>query len=239
LVARNQSSETNERDNVMIGCVLIAAGTVGLIRLAHLRRYGCGGPCGGGWHGGWHHHRHGHHGHGDGDHGGPFGPGAGRGRGFGRRFVLRGILDRIEASPAQERVIVAAADEFHDEVHKVRGELRKSRGEVADAFRKPTFDGVLLGELFARHDTSIEGLRKAFVGLTAKVHDALDEKQRSRLADIIESGPGFFRGGGLFRGGWGRHDHNHDHNHDSGFGDHGPARHDPERHDFDRSGGGW
>jgi len=31
------------------------------------------------------------------------------------------------------------------------------------------------------------------VGALAKVHDALDEKQRERLADLIESGPGFFR----------------------------------------------
>ena len=84
---------------------------------------------------------------------------------------------------------------------KFRGELRQSRTDIAGAFRKPQFDEVALGELYARHDTAIEGLRRAFVGLGAKVHDALEEKQRSRLADLIEAGPRFWRGG-LFRSGW-------------------------------------
>jgi hypothetical protein len=72
---------------------------------------------------------------------------------------------------------------------------------------------VLLGELFARHDTELESLRKAFVGLTAKVHDALDDKQRSRLADIVEAGPRFFR--------------------------HGPFREARARGGFDHAGWGW
>jgi hypothetical protein len=48
--------------------------------------------------------------------------------------------------------------------------------------------------MFARHDTTLETLRKAGMGALAKVHDALDERQRARLADMIESGPGYFRG---------------------------------------------
>jgi hypothetical protein len=197
----------------MIGCVLATMGVIGLLKMAHHRRHGCGG---------WrrhfhHHHRHhggwdGHHGpfgrfdvDGDGDQDGDnvgFGPGyddlGGGPRGFGRRIIMRGVLDRLETTPAQERVIFAAAEEFRAEVAKFRGELKKSRGDVAAAFRKPSFDEVILGELYARHDTAIEGLRRAFVGLGAKVHDALDEKQRARLADIIESGPRFM-GGGFFR----------------------------------------
>jgi hypothetical protein len=129
--------------------------------------------------------------------------------GMGRRFVMRGIIERLterlETTPAQEKVIFAATDEFREAITKVRGELRKSRGDVAEAFRKPSLDEVMMGELFARHDTEIEGLRRAFVGVTAKVHDALDEKQRARLADLIESGRGFFRGrggGGPYRRAW-------------------------------------
>jgi hypothetical protein len=180
----------------MIGCFLAAVGAVGLVKLIHARRHGCGvGRWGGG---GWHDHDH---------RGGHFR----RRGGFGRRFFLRGIMDRLETTPAQERVIVAAADEFHEATRKLRGELRKSRGDVAAAFRRPSFDEVLLGELYARHDSAIEELRRSFVGLGAKVHDALDEKQRARLADMIESGPRFFRRGfdddgarddGRERGGW-------------------------------------
>jgi hypothetical protein len=64
---------------------------------------------------------------------------------------------------------------------------------------------VLFGELYARHDRAIEDLRKAFVGATAKIHDALDERQRARLADLIESGPRFGGGGfgrGFYRSRW-------------------------------------
>jgi hypothetical protein len=179
----------------MIGCVLAAVGAIGLIKAAHRYRHGCGGPWGGGWR--RHHHHHGYD-HGPGEFGGEFGDddfGPRRPGGFGRRFVMRGIMDRLETTPAQERVIVAAVDEFHEAAGKLRGEARRSRGDVAAAFRKPSFDEVLLGELYARHDTALEELRKAFVGVGAKVHDALDEKQRARLADLIESGPGFFRRG--------------------------------------------
>ena len=71
------------------------------------------------------------------------------------------------------------------------GETRRSRQEIADALRQPTFDGVVLGEQFARHDTVIEGARKAFVGLVARVHDTLEPEQRTRLATLVERGPRF------------------------------------------------
>jgi hypothetical protein len=179
----------------MIGCVLLgAAGLFMAAKMFHWRRHGCGG------YGRWGHHD--HHDH----HSEPWEPGGGGG--FGRGFVLRGIAERLDASPAQERVIRDAADELHEAAHKLRGEARRTRADVADAFRKPSFDAVMFGELFARHDRSLEELRKAFVGAGAKVHDALDERQRARLADLIEQGPwGWRRGGGGGwggRGGWGR-----------------------------------
>lgn len=195
----------------MIGCVLATVGVIGLLKVAHHRRHAYG-YCGGGWgrRSFLHHHmhqgpRHGGFGPGwdDGDGAADWGgPDALRGGRWGRRFILGGVLDRLEATPAQERVISAAVEEFQGEAAKLRGELRNSRTDIAGAFRKPQFDEVALGELYARHDTAIEGLRRAFVGLGAKVHDALEEKQRARLADMIEAGPRFWRGG-LFRG-WGR-----------------------------------
>jgi hypothetical protein len=211
----------------MIGCVLATVGVIGLLRMAHHRRhgygygYGCGGRWGRRFFGHHHHHGRRHGGFGGGwdggedfgpegqegpeGHHGPDGPfGRGGPAGWGRRFVVSGVLDRLEATPAQERVIFAAVDEFRTEAAKLRGELRKSRGDVAGAFRKPQFDEVMMGELYARHDVAIEGMRKAFVGLGAKVHDALDEKQRAQLAHLIESGHGFWGGGGFMRAPWGR-----------------------------------
>jgi hypothetical protein len=107
--------------------------------------------------------------------------------------MARVISDRLEATPAQEKVIHDAVEEFREAATKLRGEGKKTRADVAGAFRKGHFDEVLFGELFARHDGALTELRKAFVGMGARIHDALDDKQRARLADLIESGPGAFR----------------------------------------------
>ena len=116
--------------------------------------------------------------------------------GGGPMVFLRGVLHRIGARPEQEETIRAAVDELKDTASSLRGEGRRTREEIADAFRKPGFDEVAMGELFARHDGAIERLRKALVGTLAKTHDALDEKQRHRLADLIAAGPRAFRGFG-------------------------------------------
>jgi hypothetical protein len=126
---------------------------------------------------------------------------AGEGRwggwhGGGPGVVLRGVMNRIGARPDQEETIRAAVNELKDSFSGLRGEGRKTREEIADALRKPGFDEVAMGELFARHDTVLEGLRKSLVGALAKTHDALDEKQRHRLADLLASGPRAFRGFG-------------------------------------------
>ena len=205
----------------MIGCLIFGSlAAMGIARAIHHRRF-CGSWHGGGWHGGgWHGHRHWHGWYGgphardewgtfDGEDGADFrSPFAdadfrglgGFGRSFGgKRFFVRRILEHVRATPAQERVISAAVEEFRDELKKnVGGEGRRTRKEIVDALRRSTFDGVLLGEQFARHDTILESGRKAFVGLVAKIHDALEPEQRERLADLLERGPRF----GSMRGAW-------------------------------------
>lgn len=212
----------------MIGCLILGGlAAMGVARAIHHRRM-CMAWGGGGWHGRWHHGWHGPGGRGfpgggwgrfdeepvemggapypdngwgggggwgGGDRGGfaPFGGGRMR-----KRFVVRAVLDHVRATPAQERVIGAAFEEFRDEMKRVSGgEGRRTRQEIVDALRRPTFDGVVLGEQFARHDTVLETARKSFVGLVAKIHDALEPEQRDRLAELIERGPRFFGG---FRG---------------------------------------
>ena len=176
----------------MIGCLifggLAAMGVARAIHHHHHHRlhWGWGGGCRGGWrHGGW------------GDPGGDWGayddgeraefggfphaphgeggwggfPGFAGGSRLRKRFIVRAILEHVRATPAQERAIGAAFEEFRDEMKRVGGgEGRRSRQEIVDALRRPSFDGVVLGEQFARHDTVIESARKAFVGLVAKIH---------------------------------------------------------------------
>ena len=72
-------------------------------------------------------------------------------------------------------------------------------GFYSTHMRNESFDEVLFGELFARHDSAIEAMRKAVMGAIGKVHAVLEPKQRERFAELIESG-GLFRGFGGFGG---------------------------------------
>lgn len=111
-------------------------------------------------------------------------------------FFLRRVFQSLDTTPGQEKVIRAAVEELIQVASKHRGEMQKSREDVARAVRGPSFDETVMGELFARHDASLEELRKAALGALGKTHEALDEEQRKRLASMIE------RAGG-FRGAWG------------------------------------
>jgi Spy/CpxP family protein refolding chaperone len=108
------------------------------------------------------------------------------------------LSHELEATPAQEKVIADALREMQGAIEKHRGEFRESRGDVAKAVRSEHFDEVLFGELFSRHDTAIEAVRKAAMGALGKVHAVLEPKQRERLAEMIEGG--LFRGLRGFRG---------------------------------------
>ncbi len=188
----------------MLGFLIGTACLIGLIKVLRggfRRGYGhggwSGGSCGGGsCGGGWGHRGHGgHEGWGD----------ARQGDGWDRGgpFWLRGLFERLGTSPAQEKVIRDAVDEMRRSASDLRDEARHTRGDVAKAVRSASFDETVMGELFARHDTHLEKMRKDTVGVIAKVHAVLDDRQREVLAQIIERGPfaGGFRGG-PFRSAW-------------------------------------
>ncbi len=188
----------------MLGFLIGTVCLVGLIKTLRWGRYGgrgygrhggwgrCGGGFGSGYGGGY--DGYGHSGEGRWG-GGGWGGGRWGGGWGGPGVFLRMLFQRLETTPGQEKVIVAAYEEMREAAGKARGEVRASRADIAKAVRSPAVDEVLFGEMFARHDAALETLRKASVGAIAKVHEALDERQRARLADIIESGPGAFRGG--------------------------------------------
>lgn len=164
----------------MIGFII---GTLCLIGLIKVLRRGRGG-CGRGWGGGW-------GGRGRGWGGPPWARGGRRGRGGwgGDGAFLYGLFDALEATPEQEKVIREAAEELRGGADGLRGELRASRSDVAAAVRSPSLDETRLGEVFARHDAALEKMRRAAIGAVGKVHAVLDDRQRERLAEILEHGP--------------------------------------------------
>jgi Spy/CpxP family protein refolding chaperone len=115
--------------------------------------------------------------------------GEGRG-GFGRGAFMRWLYERLDTTPGQERVMRAVMDDFVDQAHSARREVEASRSDVARALRSESFDAEALGEAFAKHDSALSGLRNAAVEGLGKVHEALDDRQRARLAELIEAGMG-------------------------------------------------
>jgi len=152
--------------------------------------------------------RWGHHGYGGYGYGGyeGYGPRGGYGPGFGgpRRWFLRSLFERLETTPGQEKVILAAIDELRENRKVVREEAHQTRADLARAVAQGLIDDGTLEETFARHDRELAKLRVAFVEALRKVTEVLDERQRKQVADMLQGG--FFRGGapwarGPYRGG--------------------------------------
>ena len=106
----------------------------------------------------------------------------GRGRG-----VVYSILGRIEATPAQEKVILSALDELKEAASALRGTGRDVRADVARAIRGSLLDDVALENATARIDDAGVKLRAAVRTAVAKIHEVLDDRQRKMLADMVDS----------------------------------------------------
>jgi hypothetical protein len=110
-------------------------------------------------------------------------------RHFGPRFFFHRVLDRLDTTPGQEKVIRSALHQLRDEAWTLKREAAGTRTDVAQALRGAELDHALLEQVFAKHDAVIARLREATLRATTQVHGALDERQRARLADMIEGGP--------------------------------------------------
>ena len=194
----------------MLGFLIGTACLIGLVRVLRggRRRWGYG-------YGGHHwnafggHHGCGHGGYGREAYGAyddampPRRGGWGRHGGWGRNFFLRGIFERLDTSPGQEKAIRAALDELRAQARGMKDDVRETRSEVARAMRGDVLDDDALGTIRARTSAAAEAMQSAVGSALAKIHDALDERQRNLLADFIDEGPrGFGRWGrgGPYRG---------------------------------------
>jgi hypothetical protein len=139
-----------------------------------------------------------------------YGPGRDRGAGFGdasdgtpgagiwngfdgpRRWFLRGLFERLETTPGQEKAILVALDRVRDERRQVFDEVRQSRAAVARVIEGGLVDDAALEETFARHDRVLARARVSVVEALKTVTEALDERQRKELASLIEGRGGFF-----------------------------------------------
>ena len=139
--------------------------------------------------------RHGHHRYG-------YGYGHGCGGGRGRHFrPLYMLFDALDTSPGQEKAIRNAVEDLWEQARETRRQVHRGRSEVADAIRGEVFDRARIDDLIAKNQTLLSELLQRAADTFGSVHSVLDDRQRRRLADLIESGPGwrFARHGGPYR----------------------------------------
>jgi len=117
-----------------------------------------------------------------------------RTRRFGGRWLLRSVFERLDTTPGQEKVIVGALDELRDGRRSLREELKQTRADLARAVQGGLVDDSSLEETFARHDRLLASLRVSFVEAVKKITEALDERQRKQVADMLEGGSFMSRG---------------------------------------------
>ncbi len=122
---------------------------------------------------------------------GPYGDGM-HGHGARRRWMMHALFRRIDATPAQERAIVAELDQLEDRVHAAKAGVHDARGDLAAALRGPVLDDAALGAVLGRVDAAIGEVRSAVLDALRRVHGLLDDRQRGQIADLLE------------RRGWGR-----------------------------------
>ena len=146
-------------------CLAAAFGVLGIAAMGRAHR---------------HCHRHGAYGH------GPFGDGD-----FGRprrraRWMLHALFRKLDATPAQERAIVAETDKLSERVHAAKASIHDARGDLAAALRGPVLDDAALGAVLGRIDAALGEVRAAMIDALRGVHGLLDDRQRGQVADLLE-----------------------------------------------------
>lgn len=166
----------------MFGFIFGAICLYGLVRMIRGPRH----------HGWGHHHAWGHR--------DSFGPPGGFRRGRRGRFWLRGLFERLETSPGQEREITEAVNDVVAAAEAMRDAMFDSRSDIARAFGEDDLDEETLGAMLSQQDERLENLRQSYVSALSRVHAVLDPDQRRHLARwLSRRGTGF---GGPYRGAW-------------------------------------
>jgi len=106
----------------------------------------------------------------------------------GGRGPLRWLFQRMDTSPGQEKVIAEAADALRGTMRGWHDDAERMRSDVARSIRGETFDPTALEEAFARAEARLATIRETLRGQAARVHEALDPRQRAELADLLSSG---------------------------------------------------
>ena len=106
-----------------------------------------------------------------------------------RRWMLRRLFERLDTTPGQEKVVMAAVDDVQRKGWAARASLFNARGEVAKAMRSETFDSTTINEVLEKQQANVNELKQSVREGLQQIHEAMTLKQRGQLADLVEFGP--------------------------------------------------
>lgn len=92
---------------------------------------------------------------------------------------------RLDIDEDQEGIVDHAMTDLRDAIKELAGELKDSRGAIANAFRGETVDEAALSAAFARQDDALGRARRQTVSSFKQIHAVLTPKQREKAADWL------------------------------------------------------
>jgi len=105
-----------------------------------------------------------------------------------RHSPLSWALRRLDATPAQEKVIREATGEFRGAFRELKEEGRASKAELADVLRSERFDRERIGSWIAARRASLDALSPRLLSAAEEIHNTLDSEQRVKLSKWLERG---------------------------------------------------
>ncbi len=105
-----------------------------------------------------------------------------------RSWLFRSLFDRLDATPAQEKVLLEGAAALREHLAAAHAEWDAIRGELAALLGEDSLDRGRLESLLARPAEKLGAARARLADTVASFHAALEGAQRKRLADLVREG---------------------------------------------------
>jgi hypothetical protein len=95
------------------------------------------------------------------------------------------LFRRLDTTPAQEKVILEAINEAKQGAQGLQKEALMTKEDVITMLKSDDVEADVLGAAFARQDEALEDARLGAGKALEKIHNALTEDQRKKLARFV------------------------------------------------------
>ena len=119
--------------------------------------------------------------------------------------IVERISDRLDLTTDQQQKLDAVKNAFLQSRKDMRQEREDVINQVIEEIRKPEIDQARVMELIEKRKSRVDSIARQVLGPIIEFHKSLDDAQREKVINRLESirdwGHGFGRGFGAFRHG--------------------------------------